>query len=369
VKISSIEVRRYRTLWGNPIRMAWDPTPRTMQEATVVVVTADDGSVGIASGDDVPDEAVLRRHLVGVDPRRSEVVHRVCETVDFHGGRPWVVEVACLDLAARVAGEPLWRFLGGRNASLLAYASAGEAVDATERAERAAHLRMAGFKAVKLRLPAGDWRASLDVVESVRAAVGSTMEIMVDANQAWRMPGDLRRPWDVAEAVQCARALEGLGVYWLEEPLPTADVAGYAELRSKTSLRIAAGEMVRHSHEARELLLRGGVDVIQCDVVLSGGVTGAKRLAGLADLMGRAWTPHTWTNGMGLLANLHVAMALSSCPFVEFPFDLPNWSPDRRDWLLPEPIFADAEGVLRLSDEPGLGFPTDLAWLEGNRLS
>ncbi len=91
---------------------------------------------------------------------------------------------------------------------------------------------------------------------------------MVDANQGWRMAGDRSARWDVATAAQCARALEPLGVYWLEEPLRTDDVEGYAALRRLTSLRIAAGEMVRSAAEARDLLLRGGVDVVQPDVVL-----------------------------------------------------------------------------------------------------
>ena len=98
---------------------------------------------------------------------------------------------------------------------------------------------------------------------------------MVDANHGWRMAGDRAPRWDVATAAQCARALERLGVYWLEEPLRTDDVEGYSLLRQRTTLRIAAGEMVRHLSEARDLILRGGVDVIQPDVVLAGGISGA----------------------------------------------------------------------------------------------
>ena len=369
MKISSVEVRRYRNIWSTPLRVSWDPVPRTFQEASVVVVTADDGSVGIGSGGDLPDIELLQRRLIGIDPRRTDVVHRICEAIDFHGGRPWIAETACWDLAARAAGEPLWRFLGGRNECLLAYASTAEVVDPVERVERTLHLAMAGFKAVKLRLPMGDWRVAIAIVEQVRAAVGPELEIMVDANNAWRMPGDLRPTWDVAAAVQCARALEQLGVYWLEEPLPTHDLVGYADLRSKTSLRIAAGEMVRQTHEARDLVIGGAVDVVQTDVVLSGGVTGARRLAALADLMGRWWSPHTWSNGIGFLTNLHVALACSSCPFIEVPFDPPNWSPDRRDWLLPTPIFPADDGTVRPPEGPGLGIPTDLGWLENNRIS
>lgn len=368
MKIATIEVRRYRNLWGTPVTMSWDPTSRTYQDAEVVIVTADDGSVGIGGGDNLPDLKVLQRHLVGLDPRRLDQVHRICETVDFHGSRPWVAEVACADLAARAAGEPLWRFLGGRNDRLLAYASTAEAVAPEERAERSMHLRAAGFRAVKLRLPIGDWRQSAIVVEKVREAVGADMEIMVDANYGWRMAGDARLGWDVAEAVQAARAFERMGVYWLEEPLPTGDVQGYAELRSKTALRIAAGEMVRQAHEARDLVARGGVDVIQTDVVLSGGVTGARRIADFAALSGRMWSPHTWTNGIGFLVNLHVAMAYSTCAFVEVPFDPPGWGPDRRDWLLPEPLFIAEDGTIRPPEGPGLGIPADLAWLEPRRL-
>ena len=114
---------------------------------------------------------------------------------------------------------------------------------------------------MKLRFHHADWRQDVEVVEAVRDAVGGDVEIMVDANQGWRMAGDRSARWDVATATQCARALEPLGVYWLEEPLRTDDVEGYALLRRRTSLRIAAGEMVRGLFEARDLILRGGVDV------------------------------------------------------------------------------------------------------------
>ena len=94
-----------------------------------------------------------------------------------------------------------------------------------------------------------------------------------------------------------------------------------------------------------------------------------ERIADLAVLLGRQWTPHTWTNGLGFLTNLHVALAFSTCPFVEMPFDPPGWGPDRRDWLLPEPIFAAEDGTIAPPDGPGLGIPTDLAWLESYRLA
>ena len=165
---------------------------------------------------------------------------------------------------------------------------------------------------MKLRFNGGDWRADLEVVERVREAVGDRLEIMVDANQGWRMPGDRAPRWDVATAIQCARALEQLGVYWLEEPLRTDDHAGYAALRAASGVRIAAGELVRDAADARDLAVRGLVDVVQSDVLFVGGLGGCRRIAALCDLHGRSWSPHTWSNGLGLVANLHGALACST---------------------------------------------------------
>jgi D-galactarolactone cycloisomerase len=368
VRISAIETRRYALPLDPPFHAAWDPEPRTRQDATLVIVHSDEGLTGYASGDDLPDRALLERLLVGLDPFRTEVVRELCETVDFHGARPWTAEIAVWDLVGRALGTPCHVLLGGRSERLLTYASSGERVDDDERVARCLALREAGVRAVKLRFWRDDWREDVELAERVRDAVGPAVELMVDANQGWRMPGDRRPRWDVATAAQCARALEPLGIYWLEEPLRTDDVDGYAALRRLTGLRLAAGEMVRSAHEARDLVVRGGVDVIQTDVVLSGGIGGCRRVAALADLHGRAWSPHTWSNGLGLVANLHLALAVSTCPHVEVPYDPPAWSPERRDWLLPEPVEIAADGTIAPPPGPGLGVVPDLDGLERYRV-
>jgi D-galactarolactone cycloisomerase len=369
VIITGVEVRRYALDLDPPFRAAWDPVERATIVASLVIVRSDDGTVGYASGDELPDAAVLERLLVGLDPRRTEVVRDICESVDFHGGRPWTVEVAIWDLVGRALGEPLWRLLGGRSERLLAYASSGERADAAERSRRVAALRDRGLRAVKLRLADADWRRDVELVEQVRDAVGPGVELMVDANHGWRMAGDRSARWDVATATQCARALEPLGVYWLEEPLRTDDVDGYALLRRRTSLRIAAGEMVRELHQARELIVRGGVDVVQPDVVLAGGLGGCRRIAALADLCGRTFSPHTWSNGLGLVANLHLALAVSTCPYVEVPLDPPGWTAARRDWLLPGEIEVARDGTIAPPPGPGLGVTPDLDALEAHRVA
>jgi L-alanine-DL-glutamate epimerase-like enolase superfamily enzyme len=370
LRITAVETRQYRIPLVPPFRAAWDPVPRTAFEATLVVVSTDAGVTGYASGGDgLPDREALERLLRGVDPRRGEHVREVCETIDFHGGRPWAVEVACWDIAGKAAGEPLWRLLGGRADRIGAYASGGELAGPDERAARAKRLADAGVRATKIRFHHVDWRDDVAVIARVREAVGDRLEIMVDANQGWRMPGDRAPRWDVATAARVANELAELGVYWLEEPLRCDDYDGYAALRRRTDLRIAAGEMVRSMAEARDLLGRGGIDVLQTDVMLTGGVSGNRRIAALADLQGRVWSPHTWSNGFGLVANLHVACAFSTCPSVEVPYDPPAWSPARRDFLLPTELAIAADGTIAPPGGPGLGVEPDLDALEEHRVA
>ncbi len=121
---------------------------------------------------------------------------------------------------------------------------------------------------------------------------------------------------------------------------------------------------MRSAAEARDLVLRAGVDVVQSDVLFVGGIGGCRRIAALADLHARAWSPHTWSNGLGLAANLHAAVAWSTAPFVEVPFDPPAWSPERRDWLLPEPLEIAPDGTIAPPAGPGLGVELDLDALE-----
>ena len=364
MRITSLEARSYLVPLEPPFLASWDPAPRTRFGETIVTVRTDEGVSGSCGGAPVPDLSTLEGLLVGMDPADPAAVFGICETVDFHGGRNWTVEVAVWDLLAKAAGEPLWRFLGGESDRFRAYASTGERLAPGERVERLLAWEESGVVAAKIRFHSVDWRDDLEVVERCRTALGPDFELMVDANQGWRMPGDLTPRWDLGTAIDCAKALSELNVYWLEEPLDTHLVDDYRRLREVSSLRIAAGEMVRSLSESRSLLAGGGVDVIQNDVVLSGGITGCRAVAGWAGVAAASWSPHTWSTGYGLVANLQAALALSTSQYLEVPFDPPAWSPPRRDFMLPAPIEIDPEGFVSAPAGAGLGVEPDLDSLE-----
>ena len=132
-----------------------------------------------------------------------------------------------------------------------------------------------------------------------------------------------------------------------------------AELRRRVDVRIAGGELTREPYEFRELLRRDCLDVFQPDCVCTQGITGLRRLATDVDAAGKVFTPHTWGNGIGLLANAHLTAGTVGAPFLEFPFDPPEWTTARRDFVLTDPVEVDEDGWLTLSDRPGLGATLD----------
>ena len=79
------------------------------------------------------------------------------------------------------------------------------------------------------------------------------------------------------------------------------------------------------------------------------------------------FTPHTWSNGAAMVANLQLSAALVNAPFVEFPYDPPEWSCERRDFMMQAPYRAK-QGFVDLSDRPGLGVDYDEDRLEKTRV-
>lgn len=365
MRITAIRIDRLRIPLDPPFPAAWDPVPRTSFAVTVVRVETDDGVIGIGSGDTMDGFEAFEHLFVGRDPLDIERHVRALETIDFHAGRYWPLEVALWDIAGKVAGVPVSTLFGGVRVGLPVYASSGMLLPPDERAASALRLRDAGFRGLKIRVdPSRPDRLETGIaaVAAARDAVGDSMELMVDLNQGWRMAGDVREPIDLASATRIAERLADLGVLWLEEPLDGNDLAGLAALRAAVpGVRIAGGEMTRTYRELVAALDGGAFDVHQPDVVLAAGMSNVRRLAEMAIARGRWFTPHTWTNGLGLVANLHVAAGVGGGPFLEFPYDPPGWTPERRDAFLAEPVCPDADGVLRVPSGSGLGVELDEA--------
>jgi len=361
MKITAIRLDRMRLPLDPPFNAAWDPVPRRHFDATLVRVETDQGVTGHGSGDTMDGFAAYEELFIGRDPLRIASHVAAIETINFHAGRYWPLEAALWDIIGQVAGLPVSVLFGGASQRIRAYASFGELRSPQARAEAAVAAAEAGFRAVKLRIGRDDIPSGLAAVRATREAVGDGLDIMVDLNQWWRMPGDISAAADVAAVRRLAAELAGLGVLWLEEPLPGGDLAGMRALREQAGIRVAGGEMARTVPELLDALGAGALDVVQPDVVLSVGMIRARTVAELARLGNHWFTPHTWTNGLGLLANLHVAAGVGGGPYLEFPYDPPGWTEQRRDFFLAEPLRIDPGGYLTVPGRPGLGVEIDEA--------
>jgi L-alanine-DL-glutamate epimerase-like enolase superfamily enzyme len=360
MKITRIRLDRLVEPLDPPFQAAWDPVPRRSFAATIVRIETDEGIVGTGSGDTMDGFEQFEHLFLDRDPLAIARHVRALETIDFHAGRYWPVEVALWDIVGQVAGLPVATLFGGAVDGIPAYASCGMLLPPAARAESALRLRGEGFSALKIRVDRHKLEEGIAAVAATRDAVGETMAIMVDLNQGWRMAGDTSHALDPVAAREVAVRLAELGVLWLEEPLAGTDLRGLAGLRaSAPGIRIAGGEMTRTFAELLAAVDADAFDVYQPDVVLAAGMSRTRTLAEVALARNRWFTPHTWTNGIGLLANLHVAAGVGGGPFIEFPYDPPDWTPERRDPMLAEPIRPGPDGILRVPTKPGLGIVLD----------
>jgi L-alanine-DL-glutamate epimerase-like enolase superfamily enzyme len=360
-EIVAIDITHHQLALEPAFPASWDPQPRTKFPVTIVRVRDSDGREGVGSGDVMYGFADYARYFIGKPAGDLERHAAVLANIEFHAGRPWPLDLALWDLAGKTAGQPVWRLLGGTSPRLRVYASSGVRRSVGEMVEMAERVLADGFEALKIRFGRPSVADDVAVVAAVRASVGDRLTLMVDCNQAWRMPWDTARPWDVDLATDVAEQLEALGIFWVEEPLHRGDYAGYTELRRRVGVRIAGGEMTREPYEFRELLDRDCLDVFQPDCVCSQGISGLAPLARRVVAAGKLFTPHTWGNGIGLLANAHLtagAAGVAGSQWLEFPFDPPEWSLDRRDYPLVAPVDADA-GWITLGEQPGLGIALD----------
>jgi L-alanine-DL-glutamate epimerase-like enolase superfamily enzyme len=361
MKIARIEITHHQLPLDPPFPAAWDSQPRRKFPATIVRVYDDAGRSGIGSGDAMYGFQDYAHLFIGTDPLDLERHSQVLANIEFHAARPWPLEAALWDLAGKIQEKPVFRLLGGTTERVRAYASSGVHRSPEQMAALAQDVWKKGFAALKIRFGRPRIEDDFAVLAAVRQAQNNfeRLQLLIDCNQGWRMPWDTAQPWDYPKALEVAQELAHYGVFWMEEPLHRGDYAGMSRLRGATSVLLAGGELTREPYEFRTLLEHDCLDVFQPDAVFTCGIGRLRELGAEIISQGKLFTPHTWGNGIGLLANLHLTAAVGGGPFLEFPYDPPQWSPDRRDFMLLEPIQPDSSGFLALDDTPGLGIRLD----------
>lgn len=252
------------------------------------------------------------------------------------------LDTAAWDLFARRAGLPLWRMLGGSEATIRAYASGINPIGARQTVSRAL---MAGHRAFKLKI-GFDPAADLANLGAIRQEIGGLF-LAADANQAW----------SVETALERAPALAAYDLGWLEEPV-RADV-GWAEWRRIAEAGappLAGGENLAGEAAFAAALSEGVLSVVQPDLAKWGGLTLCGRVGRDVIAAGRRFCPHFLGGGIGLLASAHLLAAAGGDGMLEIDT---NANPLRDAFC--GPVSGLAEGHVTLGEEPGLGIEPDLA--------
>ena len=351
------------------------------QDDIVVEIHTDAGLVGIGETDlnpwiaracvEAPGTHTmglgLKEMLIGQDPLRvEELWERLYVGSAMNGRRGALInaigalDIALHDLRGKALGQPCFDFLGGKKQEAVTpYASLQpETSDFDSYRESvitwALEAKRRGFRAVKLELTfSGPYahkglrepnERTTEVIAAVREAVGPELVLMVDVQYAFP---------DADTCLATIRDWQEFDLFFLETPLPSEDLEGYARLATEQPIPIAAGEWLTTRFEFRHLIEQGKIKVVQPDIGRVGGLTEARRVCEMARQRGLTVVPHLWKTGISIAAALHLAAATPHCRYIEFlPAELSE-SALRRDLVVEEPVMED--GSIPVPDKPGLG--------------
>lgn len=333
--------------------------------AIYVEIETDDGPTGLF-GPIFEETAALIRiklapYLVGRDPLAGELLWDILYRQDRHARKGHqmmaisAVDCALWDLRGKVMGHPVYRLLGGPTRDRIAcYASMlGHSHDAGLVRERAQWAVAQGFTAQKwfFRYGPSDglegMERNVELVRTVRAAVGPHVEIMLDAWMGW-------------DATYTIRLLERIAEYrprWMEEPVPPDRIGDFAAIRRASTVPIATGEHEYTRWGFLQLLQADAVDVLQADPDWCGGISELTKICTLASAWGRQVFPH----GHSIHAAVHTIAAQppSVCPMAEY---LILHQPTKQ-WFHLEQLSPE-NGALPLPTSHGLGLVLDDAKIE-----
>jgi len=362
VRITSIDVSVLEVpLSASGYQPAWAPgmTYRSWP-CSVVKIETEEGLVGIGGQkywnpalekliEEILVEEVIDPFYVG---RFSNKMGSLRNT---YGDRFCGFEIALWDLIGKKTGRPIYNLLGVFRERVLAYASTAELRRPEERVKDTVRMLEEGFKAVKLRFHDPRPEKDIEIARAVRDAVGDSMEIMIDANQARPPPRRRGTTWSLKTALKICKRLERLDILWIEEPLPASDLSGLETLRKNTSIMIAGGEAEFGIHPFQKYVQSDSLDIIQPDPQYCGGILAAKKISTIAEASNKLCIPHSWGVGLIMAANLQLIGSLPNCPYIEFPYDPPGWTVEARDSILAKPFEIDSKGYVKIPDGPGLG--------------
>jgi len=370
-----------------PVRreLRWRGLRGTLGRWVIVRVRTDEGIVGYGEATPLPDwggdfgryagetpETVVHvvRDLLGplvsgADPFDIEAAtERMDGAVRGHLYAKAAVEMALYDLQGKIVGQPVYRLLGGKYRPGVRIAHMIGLMDGDEAVEEALAAREDGCTAFQIK-GNGDPDRDATITRALRDALGTGALLRVDANQGYRRRG-------VKEAIRAVRRLEEAGADLIEQP--TEGLDDMAAVRDAVDVAVIADESAWQARDVLEVLRRGGADALSIYVAKAGGISGARKVATVAEACGLPCDVNgSLESGVGTAASVHLAVA---CPAITLPAVIPVTTPAGGPNRTAGRYYADdvvtrpfdfKDGMIIALEGPGLGVELDEEKLEAYR--
>lgn len=354
MKITKIESFKQAVTLHHPFKIAFATIDEL--QTIIVKVTTDTGLVGYGeaspfepvTGESIETEMVMlttfAEQLVGMEPRSIEQIHSALDaTTVGHTAAKAGIDIACYDILGQAAGLPLYQLLGGNSNQIVSNFTIG-IDDPAAMAEEAQARVAAGFTELKVKV-GGDDQQDLAAVRAIRAAVGPTVDIRIDANQAWTPK----------QAKRMMRAF-GDDVSAVEQPLPAAQTHQLPLVRELVDQPVMVDESVHDAHDAFHVLATGGADIVNIKLQKASGLWGASQINAVAEAAGiPVMLGCMVETRIGITAAVHFVAAHRNAQYADLDAFMDFAEPE---WL--SGGFTQEGGVYTLTDAPGLGIQCDL---------
>ena len=290
--------------------------------------------------------------VIGRDPRSIEAIWQDLRRKERHmyntsDATVGAIDIALWDLRGKMLGQPIATLLGLARERVPCYATARTIDPAPDDVHAEAKLRREeGYRGFKVQFWDG-LEQDIPRFEAARDGAGPDFPLMQDAAGGY----------SYVDAIAAGRVLERLGYTWFEEPIPDRQLDQLRRLADQLDIPILATETLL-LHELPEHLRHGAADIVRGDVLIKAGITGLRKACAAAELFGYDLEIHGLGGVLLDVANLHVALSVENCRFVE------AHHPVYERGAIGRPLAIDGDGCRVLPDGPGLGVELDWDWLD-----
>jgi L-alanine-DL-glutamate epimerase-like enolase superfamily enzyme len=333
----------------------WSGGTRRSAPSLIIQLVTDEGLIGLGEcvGPTIPTirsivEKEFKPFIIGQDPMRTEwILHRLEEYI-LNWSQIGLyalagIDMALLDLKAKILNTPLYNLLGGLYRKEVDFADYVFIDDPLVNAKEAERSVANGFKQLKIKV-GRDVEYDVNRIKEIRAAVGSDIKLRIDANQNW----------SVTTAIKAINKMEKYDLQLVEQPTPYYDIEGLATVSRSVSVPITADESLTDFRSAMKLIEHRAVSAFTVYPSEAGGLLKARQIVELANENGIWCVTGTWAEtGIATMANAHLIAASRN-----FPFSNDTHYEFYEDDILKHNLEFN-QGKMTMSDRPGLGVELD----------